>query len=434
MEKLDNKQKLNLLCSPDLLQYLPNNDKSELLQCSKYTLSKCTPNRLSKLDLYHYRLYEMSTIFNSSKLTSQEILQNQLTHIDPVIAKYKTNIIRLGIGWNYNYNLVKYSTQSFVNLTKLYLVSIIIPKFEFNNILFNLNNLDTLWLDEFILGFSNIDEDTLLDFPSLLKNLNWASCKQTYYDSSMDLDPVVLHDSLSEINFDSLDPLEIPTNSIKNLKFLTSYNAELQYTRTINQLIQTNPKLIQLSTLIQTLDNTTIKLISRSANLEKLHFYIDYGDSDVQVTDFLPMPYLKSIEFNIVPIHRLVYTNQLVNSCKNLINLKYPWFPETESDLHGLITNLEHLEYLTLHNCSNSPNFISFKLSNKNLKTLEFIAFDPLKIDFELFSNLKNLKRVKLTIYSQFHRYLTEIRDYYENLIGWRVFFHKYIIQCWKVC
>ncbi|KXN65694.1 hypothetical protein CONCODRAFT_12639 [Conidiobolus coronatus NRRL 28638] len=432
MEKIDNKQIINLLCNPDLTQYLTNKDKSELCQCSKYIFFKCTQNRLQSLELFLYQLTDRRTIFSPSNYTNKEILQNQLIHISQAIEAYKNTAIRLGIGMNYNYHLVKYTTQSFINLTKLRLVYVIIPKFEFNNILSNLENLDTLWLDEIIISFNDAEENTPLALPPLLNNLFWSNCKQMHYDSAIDLHPVAFHNSLSDINFDALSPLEIPTYSIKNLKFLTSYNAELQYTQTINQLIQTNPKLTQLNTLIEALDNTTIKLISHSVNLSKLHFDNDYGESDIQVTDFLPLPYLNSIEFNIVPIHRLVYASQLIKCCVNLVNFICPWLPEIEDNLQGLITNIEHLEYLTLRNCSNSPDFITFKLVNQNLKYLEFSRFNPLKIDFKLFSSLENLKRVKIVIHAKFHRNLTEIRDYYESLTGWRVFIYEYVIQCWK--
>jgi hypothetical protein len=432
MEKIDDKQIINLLCSPDLLQYLPNKDKSELCQCSKYMFFKCAQDRLQSIELFLYQLTDRRTIFSPSNHTNKEILHNQLIHISPVIEAYKNIAIKLGIGMNYNYHMVKYTTQSFINLTKLRLVYVFIPKFEFNNILNNLRYLDTLWLDEIILSFSDTEENTQLAFPPLLNNLFWSNCKQINSDSEIDLHPVALHNSLSDINFDLLSPLEIPTDAIKNLKFLTSYNTEHRYTQTINQLIQTNPKLSQLSTLIEAVDNTTIKLISQSVNLTKLHFNNDYGESDVQMTNFLTMPYLKSIEFDIVPIHRLIYVSQLTKYCVNLTSLKCPWLPETEGDLQDLIANLKHLEYLTLHNCSNSSDFIAFKLINKSLKHLEFNRFNPLKIDFKLFSSLENLSRVKIVIHARFHRNLTEIKDYYESLIGWRSFIYEHAIHCWK--
>jgi hypothetical protein len=367
--------------------------------------------------------------FNSGK----DLLSKQAVHITKLIEGRQQYTSFLKAGPELNYFILTKLINSFTNLISLELNIIIAPKNNMQLIFNSLENLRILNLINVVIALpSNEQSSEGLKLPNSLKNLEIIRCREIVTDISQ---PIPLSMYLYKLEFNGISFINIDTTSMAHLNQLSYQDNEPIHNSSLTSLLINNPKLTLVNTTFSNLNVESFNSISTNPNISSLGFDFFYYEAPSVITlpPDLPFPYIKSLQFNTIPGSFLEIVKTLVNNCQNLEQLECYLTPRYELEDLLNSSSLPKLKRLIINNYAETCKATLNPLPELGLEYIEFGKFDPMKIDFSIFSNLSKLKRVKITSKPAHLESYQPIQEYYNSLKDWRIDYYPLSMNCWKV-
>ncbi|KXN70966.1 hypothetical protein CONCODRAFT_17234 [Conidiobolus coronatus NRRL 28638] len=224
-------------------------------------------------------------------------------------------------------------------------------------------------------------------------------------------------------------------NSISSLKFLNWHCEHPSGIPILIEILTSNPKLASLYLSSSSLNSKIISLISSSKNLSMLTISHKSRVSSFSDLKFINLPYIKEIDIQNTQSNFNETCNKLIDSCQNLEVLRYSQLPNLEDHLFNLISKLKKLKVLYIYPLYTTtyPKILKTKFPSSNLEHIVILTNCLLKININIFINLKHLKSIKIPFYSHYIQNFDVIRAHYDQFRDWRVIYYPNSVYCWKI-
>jgi hypothetical protein len=424
MDKLDRKLIYNLLSSYDILKYLHTNGKQELSSGCKFIYEKCTRVRLENLNFgtSQYRACINKSHMGGSWGDDNYKLKQE--YFDSVVNEYKNHILYF-VYYERDYFLLEYFSLNFTNLYSLSLNYILLPKNTLKNIIKNLPNLRSLFLNDVLAYYSKNDSITTdFKFSNHLKKLTLSNISQLEIENTEYL-------SIKQYNhsprFQNSEILDISLNLVNTLKHLDWHSLATDNSQLFNEIITNNSDLTSIKATSKSLNLNSLNHISNSPNLTK--FSIIFNGPLVDLTsEHLPkLPNIKNLLFYQTHGQNQTPINLLIENCENLEELKLGNVYDFKVHLKYYIKNLTCLKIYTIDINSFPHQILDTILPEPSLEQLKIISKYPIKLDFRCFDNIKKLKFIC-------NNYLkvSEVPNY-ENLNSWKMISYPQSIKYYRI-
>ncbi|KXN70975.1 hypothetical protein CONCODRAFT_155786 [Conidiobolus coronatus NRRL 28638] len=432
MSSINKKTIYLILSDNELIKYLDNRDIGELILSCKFIYNKCFKYTLNTLHV-NFGMVPRIEDENINEFNSgEDLLSKQAVHVTKLIEGRQQYTSFLKAGPELNYYILTKLINSFTNLISLELNIIIAPKHSIQLIFNNLENLLTLNLINVVITLPSKEQNSGgLKLPNCLKNLELIRCREIATDISQ---PIALSIYLYKIDFSDISFINIDTTSMAHLNQLSYQDSEPIHNSSLTRLLINNAKLAQVNTTFSNLNVESFNSISTNPNISNLAFDFFYYEAPSAITlpADLPFPYIKSLQFNTIPGSFLEIVKTLVNNCPNLEQLECYLTPRYELEDLLNSSSLPKLKRLIINNYAETCKATLSPLPELDLEYIEFGKFDPMKIDFSIFSNLSKLKRIKITSRPVHLENYQSIQEYYNSLKSWRIDYYPLSLNCWK--
>ncbi|KXN67130.1 hypothetical protein CONCODRAFT_19827 [Conidiobolus coronatus NRRL 28638] len=327
-------------------------------------------------------------------------------------SKYYKLEIKYQIDYLYAYKLV----ESFNCVSYLELAFCHIP---LNLLQFIFSNLSLLILEIHKNVIYINSEDFIVELPQTLVKLIYYNCYTKFIQNEGEPVKIMKHDSLhSDLHF-LLNPQYLP-----NLKYFEYTDFHLSDTTNFDGFLALNPQLKSIKADLDFLHKNNLQVISLNNQLERLEISW-YGN--LQFPDFkYPIIYsLKSLDCVIFDEYQCTFN--LLPYCPNLeylkINVYFMDQVYSGINLAGKLKNLKKI-VLNLRQKQLFKSLLKFPLMN-SLEEIEFIQFNPDKIDFESLEKLPKLKFVKF-----YGRWVDNVKKKFGGKIqkkgNWKIIYYNF--------
>ncbi|KXN70963.1 hypothetical protein CONCODRAFT_70210 [Conidiobolus coronatus NRRL 28638] len=429
MNITDSKQISTILSSYDIIKYLSIWDRVELSSTSKLIYDKLTCYRLERYNIGSSEFQEYINNTQQRTYWTDDNYEPRLEYFNDAINKYKPYLTRFAFGV-VDYILLNHFSFKFQNLTSLELSNIILPKSELLVIIGNFKKLSYLTLMGITAAYSKTENiNTKFKFSAFLRQLKWQNCVEFELN---DTDLLSSNQLAKYINFENTKVLDISLNLVNSLKSLIWCNFDSSDMELLCNLITNNPGLTKFTTTLHSINQAILECITNNRNLTELTI-LDSISSILLTSDHLiNLANIKSLHFPFIASESVTSINLLIERCQNLENLELFLNYNTDITYTNYIKKLVKLKALKVISTVFIPSFLYSNFSQDNLEVLEICTFNPLKLNFNNFTNLTKLKVITNACSDNNPKNWTYSPDF-EDLNGWRAIKYDRSIKYWKL-
>jgi hypothetical protein len=427
-----NKVFLTILTEPDLFDYLAVSEKLELSLTCKFLYNKSVKYMRKDLLLDFGKKPIFFNDYNIKTIFTIQLTQNQLNYLNQIPSNYGQQTKTLTVKLGRYYPMLLDLTKQFSYLANLELRHSIIDSGTLQILFDNFTNLKALNLHQIFICYPPTQPPPLVfNFPINLQNLMINGCYQLECNVS---DPVSINLQWTRFATSPLIDLVIDSTAITSLKKL-SILKRVNYSLTImiNQFIENNSSLKSVEADLLCLNQQSFACIANSSNLEHMSLFINGTLSEFNINYPIPLFNIKTLTCTINTRFTFGKLGQLLNNMPSLEYFEYNLVLQIQEDFFGCFQDLRKLKKLKIKTNYLNPETLMLPFAKCNLEAIDLCEFNPLELDWKVFEQLRELKKVRL-ISSQNKNFASEeVKGFYNRLKGWKVCFVGGSINCLKL-